>query len=88
MTTKENDMDDNDARAGAPAAAGRTRGLCPDRRDVTPRHLRAGGYSYLGIGVAFLGVATLGHQPAFVGVGSAFLGLGIAFLANAWRRRR
>jgi hypothetical protein len=55
-------------------------------KDVAPRSLRTGGYTFLAVGVAFLGVAFLAGQEAFTGVGFAFLGLGLAFAANARRR--
>jgi len=44
------------------------------------RDLRAAGFSWLGTGTAFLGVAWFGDQPAFTGVGFAFIGLGLAWL--------
>ena len=59
----------------------------PERKGSSARGLRQAGFSYLGMGAAFLAIAVFAGQDAFTGVGFAFLGLGTVFLANARRRR-
>lgn len=44
------------------------------------RHWRGAGAGFLGVGIAFLAIASAGDKPAFMGVGLVFLALGIGGL--------
>lgn len=53
----------------------------------TPRP-RIAGALFLAGGIAWMGAASIGHQPAWYGVGAAFLAIGISFLARSRRPGR
>ena len=46
------------------------------------RQGRGAGVGFIGVGVAFIAIATTGGQPAFLGVGLAFLALGIGAMVR------